>query len=161
MNYSRPMIVSIFVHLVLVVILSIKLSGGDGDGNSKSKQDNVSHIKIIEKMPDDKIKEEKPVEGTLLVKQIKKKIEKKPKEIECKEHYFGIGIERDWATCTVSKVLIGYPAFMNGVQQGDMIIAPECGQIIGLEGTTIDLKILRGGQIINLSFKRGKICGTK
>ncbi len=160
MRYGKPILTSIIVHALLMFMLSKGGADGDGNGSGKVPQDNIT-VKIIDKPNDTKIKEEKPKDGKLLVKQIKKKIKNKPKEIECDDSFIGIGVEHQWGSCLVSKVYAGYPAEANGILPGDLIISPPCLQIRDTKISRIDMVIMRGTQAIHLSFMRGKICGTK
>ena len=138
--------------------------GGDGDENGKGKhrQEHVK-INIVENLQEKNLKDEMPKDGKILVKQIKKKIKKKIEEPKCDDYYYGIGIVQDNLSdsCAVSKVAVGYPAWKNGIQVGDIITSPPCWDIRGPDGSTINMTIIRDGKIIHLSFKRGKICGTK
>jgi len=165
-------LVSLLIHLVFMYTMT---GSGDGKGNQPGSGANKPQppIKIVikgsDQKTDKKVPELKPAEDTKSkVVQPKKKKKPKPKKIvedkpkgrDCEKDgwYGGIGIVM--AGQFVGETYEGYPAHKNGLMKGDLIIEPSDGQIRGEPGSTINMKILRGSQLIIKNFKREKICYT-
>ncbi len=152
MKYIIAIIFSILLHFVLTVFL-IRDEDKKGKEHDKPPKPPVT-LKIIEEG-----KEKTPPK-------VKKKAKLKniaPKKdsflgLPCKSYYTGIGVQHDPASCLVLSVPFGYPAYKAGIQAGDLIVEPACGEILGPEGTTVKIKIMRGIQVLNFYIVRGKIC---
>lgn len=153
MNYKKCILISLFIHLIFMISLS-GTGGSDTAGNSNKS----INMMIIEKKDNEKPKDDKPKDGNIFVKQTN---EQNIENIDCKDYYVGIGVMHSEGSCLVTQVADGYPAKKSGVLVGDLIVSPPCPLIRGPEGTTVNIKILRGSNVINLSMKRERICEAK
>lgn len=159
MKYFKPIIVSVIIHLCIGAMLTLKLSG---DGLEQGNDIKSVKINIISPKEDkeNKNQDRELTNGKILVKQIDKSVAK-PIDEECSDHYYGIGVVTLYNPCRILEVYSGYPAHKNGIMVNDIIVAPACQGIVGESESIIKMVILRGDNLINLTFKRGKICGKK
>jgi len=165
-------LVSLLIHLVFMYTMTGNGNGKNGQPGQGGQNQPQPPIKIVIKgadKPSEKKKAElKPAEDTKSKVVQPKKKKKKPKKVtedkpkgrDCEKDgwYGGIGIVM--AGQFVGETYEGYPAQKNGLLKGDLIIEPSDGQIRGEPGTTINMKILRGSQLLIKNFKREKICYT-
>jgi C-terminal processing protease CtpA/Prc len=75
---------------------------------------------------------------------------------KCKDRYSGIGITTD--TKVVDTVIKGGPAYSAGIKSGDYILFPEVSKIRGKPGTSLEITLVRQGQVFKVKIKRDWIC---
>lgn len=156
MMYSKALLVSLALHILLLLYLNGGKGKGEGDSKEKTSP-HALHVKIIDK-PDDLDQKEivKTKSKVPSIKKVKPKPKrKKAKKDDCKDFYEGVGIV---GLGHVESVYPGYPADVAGVKKGDYILSPPDDQIRGPKGTIVTLTIMRDGQILTFTIVRDRIC---
>lgn len=159
MPYFKAIFFSLVFHSLLFYSMAGK-NGGNSNIKNQSAENQQTKIKVISKQPEEKIKQKKKVaqnKGKVKIK-VKRKEKIAEKKIDCDKYYEGIGVQTDHNTCVISDVFKGYAAEKAGLQIGDLIISPSCTQIRGPSGSIIQMKIMRGSNVLNLSILREKVC---
>lgn len=155
MRYSVSVVTSIVLHVFLLWISS--------SSKDSPKSDNLPsqiNIHVVNKKIDKNISSSDNQDSKISLKKVEEATEQH-KEAKCKDSFIGIGVEISFGPCIVSRVYDGYPASKNGIKVGDSIISPPCDEIVSTKISKIDMVVLRGTNVLNLSFMRDKICGEK
>lgn len=159
---------SVTVHAVLIalLILSDLRGGGSGSGDADEAKEGTpgalpSMIAVEIVPPPGKVKEE-----AVELSEKQKLLAKAPHASDqCPDFFGGIGIMQTFVNtyqgyaAIVDVVYPGYPAERAGILPGDEIV--NSSEVRGQIGTTVVVRILRKGRLINIDVVRDKICTEK
>ena len=155
MSYSRAIILSVALHILLFLGLSrsnrhIHLAG---DGSPVK-------VKLVDKGHEEgeKLKEEMAKKSDPKDEIIIPKTAKSTNVKSCDKSFGGVGIIISQLG-RISYVASGYPADKAGVLAGDIVLFPtDTKDIKGVVGTEVELMILRGEDTMRFNMIRETIC---
>lgn len=157
---------SLLIH-VIPLLLFLFLKGGDGNGEDGIKGQGAEEsmsVDVIERpqptkeIPKDEVVIIPMTDAELILQRQRDQFA----DENCPNHWYGgIGIQSDQfddAGARIIKVYAGYAAELAGLQAGDIIVSKDTDYIIGDPGTSFNMVVRRGAEILNLHIVRVKVC---
>lgn len=159
MHKYISLIISLLLHSLLIIVI-LNTNDGDSDKKGNPVQDELmGNILPVELANLDTAERLQTQSKSDIFKPTPTPPPKDAIKVEeCKKFFGGIGITTSLLTDEISIVHIGYPADKAGLQPGDIVTPIGQSDIRGEIGSTLILRVTRGGITFIVTVVREKIC---